>query len=229
MRIDESDSISLAVAAFFFLPLSFLRIDDCRMSDTEIFDDHFLEGLKKRIAESDQQAFRVLFDSYSSKLTEFAFSMVKLRDAATEIVDEVFVRIWQQKQRIASIQNLKVYLYTATKNTALNYISRKAKEQVTEPFDFINIQLRDNESPEQLMITSEIFKKIKIAVNDLPPRCKMIFKLVREDGLKYKEVAEILNISINTVDAQMAIAVKRISEKLKSDFDWVPHPSSKKI
>jgi RNA polymerase sigma-70 factor (family 1) len=199
------------------------------MSDTEIINDHFLEGLKKRIAESDQQAFRILFDSYSSKLIEFAFSMVKLRDAATEIVDEVFVRIWQQRQRIVSIQNLKVYLYTATKNTALNYISKKAKEQVTEPFDFINIQIRDNESPEQQMITSEIFKKIKIAVNELPPRCKMIFKLIREDGLKYKEVAEILNVSVNTVDAQMVIAVKRISEKLKSDFEWVPRPSSKKI
>jgi len=199
------------------------------MSDTEIINDQVLEGLKKRIAESDQQAFRILFDSYSSKLIEFALSMVKLRDAATEIVDEVFVRIWQQRQRIVSIQNLKVYLYTATKNTALNYISKKAKEQVIEPFDFINIQLRDSESPEQQMITSEIFKKIKIVVNELPPRCKMIFKLVREDGLKYKEVAEILNISVNTVDAQMVIAVKRISEKLKSDFDWVPHPSSKKI
>ena len=199
------------------------------MSDTEIINDQVLEGLKKRIAESDQQAFRMLFDSYSPKLIVFAFSMVKLRDAATEIVDEVFVRIWQQRQRIVFIQNLKVYLYSATKNTALNYISKKAKEQVIEPFDFINIQLRDNESPEQQMITSEIFKKIKIVVNELPPRCKMIFKLVREDGLKYKEVAEILNISINTVDAQMVIAVKRISEKLKSDFDWVPHPSSKKI
>ena|SRR5258705_5219131 len=119
------------------------------MSDIEIFNDNVLEGLKKRIAESDQQAFRILFDSYSAKLIEFAFSMVKLRDAATEIVDEVFVKIWQQRQRIVSIQNLRVYLYTATKNTALNYISKKANEQITEPFDFINIQLRDNESPEQ--------------------------------------------------------------------------------
>ena len=196
------------------------------MSHTGIFDDHLLQGLKERIAESDQRAFRILFDNFSPRLTEFAFSMLKTNDSATEIVDEVFVRIWQHRQQIVSIQNLKVYLYTATKNSALNYISKKAKEQVIEPFDFINIQLKDNESPEQQMITSELFKKIRLAVDELPPRCKMIFKLVREDGLKYKEVAEILNLSVNTVDAQMVIAVKRISEKLKTDFDWSPRPKS---
>ena len=69
------------------------------------------------------------------------------------------------------------------------------------------------------MITAELFRKIEKAVDELPPRCKMIFKLVRQDGLKYKEVAEILDVSTNTVDAQMVIAVKRISEKLGNLLD----------
>jgi RNA polymerase sigma-70 factor (ECF subfamily) len=62
-------------------------------------------------------------------------------------------------------------------------------------------------------------------VEDLPSRCKIIFKLVREDGLKYKEVAEVLNVSVNTVDAQMVIAVKRISEKVKMHFDFFAGPA----
>ena len=78
------------------------------------------------------------------------------------------------------------------------------------------------------MITSEIFKRIRLTVDELPPRCKMVFKLVREDGLKYKEVAEILNVSVNTVDAQMVIAVKRIRENLKSHFEWLPDTTAKK-
>jgi RNA polymerase sigma-19 factor, ECF subfamily len=186
--------------------------------------DQTLQNIKEKIAQGDLQAFRELFNVFSSKLVEFAFSMLKAKDAAIEIVDEVFIKIWQQHHQVANIQNLKVYLYTATKNTALNYISKKANEQVTEPFDFINIQLNDVENPEQRMITSEISKKISAAVEGLPPRCKMIFKLVREDGLKYKEVAEILNLSVNTVDAQMVIAVKRISEKLKLDLEYSPPP-----
>lgn len=197
------------------------------MNHTDIFDGEVLQSVKERIERGDQQAFRVLFDTFYSRLMQFAISMIKTKDVATEIVDEVFVKIWQQRQQILSIQNLKVYLYTATKNTSLNYISKRTKEQLIEPFDFIDVQLRDSESPEQQMITSEIFKKIKSVVDELPPRCKMIFKLVREDNLKYKEVAEILNLSVNTVDAQMVIAVKRISEKVMADFGW-PHLSATK-
>ena len=196
------------------------------MNLIEDFNDPSLQNLKGRIAEDDERAFRQLFDSFAGKLTEFAFAMLKAKDAATDIVDQVFVKIWQQRKQILLIHNLKVYLYAATKNAALNYISKKAREQVTEPFDYVNIQIRDNDSPEQQMITSEIFKKIQSVVSELPPRCKIIFKLVREDGLRYKEVAEILNISVNTVDAQMVIAVKRISEKTQIDLASFQRQSS---
>jgi RNA polymerase sigma-70 factor (family 1) len=200
------------------------------MGQIEILDDQAMQSLKEKIAGGDEKAFRVLFDHFSARLTSFAYAMLKANDAATEVVDEVFVQIWKKRRQITTIQNLRVYLYTATKNISLNYISRKAKEQLVEPFDYINIQLNDTESPEQKMITSEVLKKIRSAIDELPPRCKMIFKLVREDGLKYREVAGILNISVNTVDAQMVIAVKKISEKLRTDFGWpVPEPSSKKI
>jgi RNA polymerase sigma-70 factor (ECF subfamily) len=187
-----------------------------------------LMRLQELIAKSDQMAFRSLFDHYEEKLSLFAKAIVKNKDAATEVIDEIFVRIWKQRSQIVSIKNLNVYLYTATKNASLNYISRRANQQVTEPFDFINIELQDDQSPDQQMVTAEIYKKIKAAVDELPPRCKMIFKLVREDGLKYKEVAEILNVSVNTVDAQMVIAVKRISEKVKGHFDFFPNLISRK-
>ena len=138
------------------------------------------------------------------------------------------MKIWKQRADIQSISRLDIYLYTATKNASLNYLSRKANEQITEPFDFISIELQEDENPDQQLITAEILKKIRDAVNELPPRCKMIFKLVREDGLKYKEVADILNITVNTVDAQMLIAVKKISSKVKGHFDFFPRTTAKK-
>jgi RNA polymerase sigma-70 factor (family 1) len=171
------------------------------------------------IANSNQRSFRQLFDLFSARLIHFSQAILKNREAAIEVVDEVFVRLWKNRVNAIEIQNISVYLYTAVKNASLNHLSQKAKEQITDPFDFIDIHLATDQNPEQKMMTAELFKKIETAVEELPPRCKMIFKLVREDGLKYKEVAEILNVSVNTVDAQMVIAVKRISEKLRNHLE----------
>jgi RNA polymerase sigma-70 factor (family 1) len=185
--------------------------------------------LKSEIAAGNQEAFRQLFNNYSEKLVQFAYALVKNHIAARDIVNEVFVKIWKRREQVTGIMNLRVYLYTATKNTGLNYLSRKAHEQVTEPFDHISIALRDDRCPEQELITHEIFNKIHQAIDQLPPRCKMIFKLIREDGLQYKEVAEVLNISIHTVDAQMAIAIRKISDKVRGEFESFPalHPKKK--
>lgn len=177
--------------------------------------------LLQRIAAGDEAAFRKVYNSIYRRLFQFALAMVKTRESAEEIVEDVFVRIWQQRENLPAVQNLRVYLYTATKNTSLNYLAGKAKASITEPFDHIHVDLADTTvTPEQILITAEIHQKIQKAVEALPPRCKMIFKLVREDGLRYKEIAEILNISINTIDAQMAIAVKRITQAIETEFDF---------
>jgi len=191
-------------------------------------NETLLLSLKEKIADGDQNSFRQLFHLYSKKLTQFAFAIVKSNDAAREIVDEVFIKIWRNKSSITTIQNLTVYLYTAIKNTSLNYLSARARENMVESFDFFSVQLSDNNSPEKTLINSEMLKKINAAIDQLPPRCKMVFKLVREDGLSYKQVGAILNISPKTVDAQMMIAVKQVSEKVKMDFDYFPSRNIKK-
>lgn len=182
--------------------------------------------LLQKIAQQDEQAFRSLYHLYISRLKKFAFALVKSKENAEEIVEDVFIKLWKQRKNLESINNIGVYLYTATKNTALNYLSRQAIANILEPFDHIDIKLcpEDNQSPDELMITAEMHLSVKNAIESLPPRCKMIFKLVREDGLKYKEVSEILGISINTIDAQMAIAVKRIWEAVSKRFE-LPKPA----
>jgi RNA polymerase sigma-70 factor (ECF subfamily) len=73
------------------------------------------------------------------------------------------------------------------------------------------------------MITEEMVRQIKKAVNDLPPRCKLIFKLVKEDGLKYREVAELLNLSVKTIEAQMAIALRRLGKCMHLELKSVSY------
>ncbi|HEY2726219.1 MAG TPA: RNA polymerase sigma-70 factor [Parafilimonas sp.] len=186
------------------------------------------DELMRGIAGGDEKAFRKLFEDNIQKLIYFVFAIVKSKDISQEIVDEVFIRLWKNRENAVNIRNIKVYLYVAAKNAALNYISRKAFEQITEPLTDIDITINSEQVPDKQMITAELFNKIHEAVNSLPPRCKIIFKLVREDGLTYKEVSDILNISENTVDAQMVIAAKRIREKIKLYLDFTPGTVLKK-
>jgi RNA polymerase sigma-70 factor (family 1) len=174
-----------------------------------------------QIANGDENAFRQIYTQFYKRLYYFAFAMVRTRESAEEIVEDVFVRIWQQREGASAIRNLRIYLYTATKNSALNYLSQKSRQNITEPFDHLDIGLDGSAgTPEQIMINAETHRKIQTAVEALPPRCKMIFKLVREDGLKYREIAEILNISVNTIDVQMAIAIKKITSAIEAEFDF---------
>lgn len=181
-----------------------------------------LYHLQKKVALGDEKAFRQLFNHFASPLTRFAFSITQDKEAALEMMDEVFVKVWKNRSKLPDITNLKTYLYTSIKNASLNYLSQKARVHHNEFFDLDNLPFVDHQSPEQMLIAKEIFKKISNAVDSLPPKCRIIFRLVREDGLKYREVAEILNISVKTVDAQMVIAVKKISEKVKFHLDVVP-------
>jgi RNA polymerase sigma-70 factor (ECF subfamily) len=179
-----------------------------------------LQSLQERIASyNDEQAFKDLYYHFYNKLFHFAYAFTKNRQPAEEIIEDVFINVWKNRAHVGEIKNIKVYLYTATKNNALNYIAKKAHEITTAPFDDIAIDIAEYEAtPEQIMIGSEMLKKLNKAIDELPPRCKIIFKLIREDGLRYKEVSEILSLSVNTIDAQMAIAVRRIAHAINLDF-----------
>ena len=192
------------------------------MKKNSSFSDSVLLGIQQRAAAGDEAAFKQIYYLFYKKLFLFSLALVKTREVAEEIAEDVFIKIWQQKGQISAIHNLRVYLYIATKNNSLNYLSKKANENLTQPFDNINIDLfKSTVTPEELMITAEMYRKIQQQVEALPLRCKMIFKLIREDGLKYKEVSDILNISVNTIDVQMAIAVKKIAAALKPEFDFL--------
>lgn len=192
-----------------------------------------LKELQARIATSDETAFTQLYLHFGKRLIHFATSLLRSKETAEELTEDVFVKLWANRSGITGIDNITVYLYVAVKNKALTSLSVKAKQLVLAPFDFLDTSIDEFASdPYDIMITSEMMDRMHHAVESLPPRCKMIFKLIREDGLKYKEVAEILNISVNTIDVQMAIAVKKIChalqiEKSPGGFSFPASPAGK--
>ncbi len=93
-----------------------------------------LPELLRQVARGDQAAFRQVYTHFYRRLYQFSLAIVKTREPAEEIVEDVFVRIWQQRENTVPIHNLRVYLYTATKNASLNYLSQKARQSITRTF-----------------------------------------------------------------------------------------------
>jgi RNA polymerase sigma-70 factor (ECF subfamily) len=175
-----------------------------------------LPHIQQGIYAGNEQCLAELYKVFSKRLHHFARVITRSPEVAEEIVEDVFVKLWSNRHRINEVENLTVYLYVAVKNRSLNAISQKATDLIKAPFDDLDIEAGQVVTdPYNLLVTAEMMKRMQQAVDNLPPRCKMIFKLVREDGLKHREVAEILNISINTIDVQMAIAIKKICAELQ--------------
>ncbi|NHA07837.1 RNA polymerase sigma-70 factor [Mucilaginibacter sp. HC2] len=168
------------------------------------------ELLLKIAYDSDLAAFQKIYFLYYERLLKLACSFVKQTEVAEEIVDDVFVKIWANRSKLNEVNNLTVYLYVAIKNQALNY--NQANRMICIDIESVGFELKDiSSSVEDILITAELTKVINDAVQHLPEQCKMVFKLVKEDRLKYRSVAEILNISPKTVEYHMGNALKIIA------------------
>ncbi|NLR63573.1 RNA polymerase sigma-70 factor [Chitinophaga varians] len=177
-------------------------------------DDRGKELWEKMKVGGDQSVFANFYHHYANRLLHFASTLLGAREQAEEVVNDVMLWTWKNRHTLPAVEKVSVYLYTATRNTAYNYLKKNARS-TTDPLDGIQPELLQfSPSPEQLHLSTEAVRKIEKAVNALPGRCRLVFKLIREDGLKYREVAEILDISVKTVEAQMAIALKKLHEQL---------------
>jgi RNA polymerase sigma-70 factor (ECF subfamily) len=177
-----------------------------------------IKYLQNQIAcHDDQWAYKELFTSFYSSLYYLAFSYIKSRESAEEIVSDVFIKIWESRRELEKIENFRVYVYVATRNTALNYLE-KQKKLSTDSIDDVKGGMKSVYfDPEQLLITAEMMVRIEKAIESLPPKCRLIFKLVKEDRLAYKEVGEILHISVKTVENQVSIALRKIGASIHFD------------
>ena len=178
--------------------------------------------LQRRIALYDDEiAYRQLFYLFYKPLLHFTGSFISSREVSEEIVSDVFIKIWQNRKHVDEIKNLRIYLYVSAKNNTLRYLHSQQKLSAIG-LDELDVELQNNcQDPEELMITAEMMIKIDRAIDSLPPRCKMVYKLIREDRLKYKEVAQILDISVKTIDNQLAIALKKIAGAMQFDLRQV--------
>lgn len=167
------------------------------------------------IACDDKQSFDKLFHLYYTKLVNFSNDYVKSRESAEDIVSELFVRLWLGRAKLKEIKSPGVYLFTAVKNASLNNIrnlSNTRIEYIEE--QVLNEKIASISTPEDQLETKEIFLQLEKAIEALPPQSRTILRLVKEDGFKCREVAEILQISVRSVENQLYRAVCKLDASL---------------
>jgi RNA polymerase sigma-70 factor (ECF subfamily) len=165
-----------------------------------------------KIRAGDSAAFEDLFNSYSQQLINFARHYVFDKQIAENIVQDVFVSVWQRRTNLDPSKMIKAYLFTAVKNEALKHkrrldVEKKSYNRILESYSEFN--------PDIEIEGKEVGYHVNQAVNELPEKCKEIFKMNRFENLKYAEIAEILDISIKTVETQMGRALKKLRKRLK--------------
>lgn len=176
-----------------------------------------LELVQQLIA-GDADSFRKIYECYQGKVFLFALRLTKSKSAAEEAVQEVFVRIWEKREKIKIEKSFNAYILTITKNLILDGLKKAAHDKTIQQKIYQNIQALQNSSVDQL-IEKELARLHQQAVDRLSPQKKIVFLLSREEELSYEEIAERLGVSKNTVRNQMSDALKSIREYLTNHPD----------
>ena len=169
-------------------------------------------GLWKKICFNDDlKAFEALFYSLNNRLIKFCVLYVHQKEAAEEIVSDIFVKCWEGRKSLTEIANPETYLFVAVKNQSLNYVKKYSNIHLVQIESSDKVEFVNTYDPEKELERKELHFLLDQAISKLPQQACIVFKLIKEDGMKYKEVAEILNISPRTVQTQLFRAIKKLS------------------
>tara|TARA_R110002049_G_scaffold294274_1_gene480827 strand:+ start:9830 stop:10411 length:582 start_codon:yes stop_codon:yes gene_type:complete len=180
----------------------------------------FFIGLLKK---GDVEAYEALFRLYYDKLLHISKGYLGTMEEAEEIVQNVFLKVWEQKDSLGKINNINNYLYTMTKNACLDQIKhRKVKNIYSQNYYEENIEAQCRfvkDEAASLLLENELNKRIGSSIELLPEKCKNVFIKSRVEGMSNREIAEILNLSKRTVDNHISNALKHMKFHLK---DFLP-------
>ena len=193
------------------------RTTPCVMCPSDTHDSDKELAWARRIRAGDASAFESLFSAYYASLLRFTFGYVKARSVAEELVQDTFFHLWLQRERWEVRETVRAYLYTATRNRALNWLRRRAMEQrwTDNADDSTDVAFvpRMERADERAQMT-ELDAAIHAAIDQLPPRCRETFVLSRQHHLSHEQIADVMGISVKTVQEQMGRALRALRHSL---------------
>jgi RNA polymerase sigma-70 factor (ECF subfamily) len=172
-----------------------------------------IDTLIMRVIEHDDyMAFELLFKKMYNPLCQFCIKFVKSPEVAEELVSDVFYSIWRNRNRLI-ISSPKAYLFTSVRNKGFDHL-RKIKKRVHCDLENATHLPTDSANSQDLLVLHELTVCMEKSVAKLPKQCKLIYELSRDQGLKYKEIATILQVSVKTVETQMGRALKHLRNSM---------------
>jgi RNA polymerase sigma-70 factor (ECF subfamily) len=166
----------------------------------------------------DQDSFKALFQQYYGPLCRLAYPLVHHQEVAEDVVQDVFLTLWEKRFRIVIQSSVKAYLYKACVNASLNYLKKQrsgaARRLVRVPPDELETRLETHNQTEEDIHYRALDEELMKAIDRLPPRCKTAFLLSRLQEMSYREIAEVMEISVKGVEYQMSIALEKLRKEL---------------
>jgi len=175
---------------------------------------HTEKELVKKLKDGDSFAFEVLFYKYRNKVKGFAIKLVPAQIDPEEVVQEVFVKLWLKKEAINPEKDFQSYLFSIAKHLILDHL----KSAVNRKLYFVGEHLQQDllvEEGLEAPLTEDMEEKLQKLINEIPEKRRAIFRMSRFEGLSYKQIAERLNISENTVDSQIRNALAFLRKEFR--------------
>ena len=174
------------------------------------------ETLFAQMKMQDAKAFELLFKRHYKPLCRRVNTMLNDEEATEDVVQALFIKIWESRETIQTPDSVAAYLFTAARNRALNYIKSQARKSSNE-VPLTNLHDEADNRMEEQMDAKELQKALYTAIDSLPEKRREVFVLSRFEGKSYKEIAEIMQISVKTVEAQMGKALSTLREFVKNN------------
>lgn len=180
---------------------------------------HNEKELLLQVAAGDEQAFANLFHVWRDKLYFFLLRITNSPQTAEDIVQDVFVKLWANRSSLGEVQNFSAWLYRVTQNQALSGMRRMALE--TTILAEIKREIAASGQPtDEVLLHKQLQERLQAAINRLPPQQKLVYTLSRIEGLKQEEIANRLNLSVNTVRNHMTEALRKLRQDLAKDYPF---------
>ena len=169
-----------------------------------------------RVVQGDETAFGQLFKHYKNKLYSFIFHLSGSATMAEDVLQDVFLKIWRDRDQLTGIDNFNAYLYRMAQNTAINVLRRQSREALL--LNEVQRLAPEGVQGDELLAAREVRTALQQAINNLPPQQRKVYQLGREQGLTYGQIAGSLGISTSTVRNHMVQALKAIREYIALHF-----------
>jgi len=187
-----------------------VSIKEIALTNCELYNE---EDLLPQIAAGDSHAFKILYSQYKDRLYGFLYQLTKSHSVSEDLLQDTFMRIWEERRRLAEVRDFKAYVFAMVKHRALNSLKRISREELLIRRIAHHTNGEDH-STESNVSYNELKRKIDGVVRRLPPQQRTVYQMSREQGLRQEEISYRLNVTVATVKKHLTLSLRYIRKNL---------------